>query len=99
MTGDEAIPDRQGAPDDAASAAAGRASLAAQLRQLEDFAARAASEGDSVPPQATEMIAHLREIVQAIDGLTASMAERETRPDADATEAHDRSAPREDDIA
>ena len=45
------------------------------------------------------MIAHLREIVQAIDGLTASMAERETRPDADATEAHDRSAPRDDDIA
>jgi uncharacterized membrane protein YccC len=68
--------DPLGAPDDAASAAVGRASLAAQLRQLEDFAARAVSEGDTVPPQATEMIAHLREIVQALDGLTRSMAER-----------------------
>lgn len=62
-------------PDDAASAAAGRAGLVAQLRQLEDFAARAVREGDTLPPQATEMILHLREIVQALDGLTASMTE------------------------
>jgi hypothetical protein len=61
--------------DEAASAAAGRAGLLAQLRQLEDFAARTVSEGDSLPPQATEMILHLREIVQALDGLTSSMAE------------------------
>jgi len=76
MTDDDAMADLSGAADDAASAAVGRASLAAQLRQLEDFAARAASEGDTIPPQATEMIAHLREIVQALDGLTRSMAER-----------------------
>ena len=75
MNDDDAMADPRGAADDAASAAVGRASLAAQLRQLEDFAARAVSEGDSVPPQATEMIAHLREIVQALDGLTASMVE------------------------
>jgi hypothetical protein len=61
------------AGDDAASAAAGRAGLVAQLRQLEQFAARATLEGDALPPQATEMILHLREIVQALDGLTASM--------------------------
>jgi hypothetical protein len=74
MTGD-GMADRD-AGDDSVNAALGRANLAAQLRQLEDFAARAVSEGDSVPPQATEMIAHLREIVQALDGLTASMSEQ-----------------------
>jgi hypothetical protein len=63
-------------PDDAASAAAGRAGLLAQLRQLEDFAARTVREGDALPPQATEMILHLREIVQALDGLSASMTEQ-----------------------
>jgi hypothetical protein len=73
MTSDESV-DRDA--DDVVNAAVGRANLAAQLRQLEDFAARAVSEGESVPPQATEMIAHLREIVQALDGLTASMTER-----------------------
>jgi len=60
--------------DEAANAAAGHAGLVAQLRELEDFAARTVSEGDSLPPQATEMILHLREIVEALDGLTASMA-------------------------
>jgi len=76
MTRDEMADRQEADDDDLVNAAVGRASLAAQLRQLEDFAARAASEGDSVPPQATEMIAHLREIVQALDGLAASMAER-----------------------
>ena len=61
--------------DGAGSAAAGRANLLAQLRQLEDFAARTVSEGDALPPQATEMILHLREIVEALDGLASSMAE------------------------
>ena len=79
MIDDDGTTDPHESADDAASAAVGRASLAAQLRQLEDFAARAVSEGDSVPPQATEMIEHLREIVQALDGLTASMAERPPR--------------------
>lgn len=78
MTMDDAILDG-GAPDpardDAASAAAGHAGLVAQLRQLEAFAARTVAEGDALPPQATEMILHLREIVDALDGLTASMTE------------------------
>lgn len=78
-------------PDDAASAAAGRAGLLAQLRQLEDFAARTVREGDALPPQATEMILHLREIVQALDGLTASMTE--DRPPADESDARDRAQP------
>ncbi|MFL5616899.1 MAG: hypothetical protein ACJ79A_00735 [Gemmatimonadaceae bacterium] len=62
------------AGDEAASAAAGHADLLAQLKQLEDFAARTVGEGESLPPQATEMILHLREIVEALDGLSASMA-------------------------
>lgn len=74
--------------DDAARAAAGRAGLVAQLRQLEDFAARTVREGDTLPPQATEMILHLREIVQALDGLTASMTEQHAAGGEPA--AHDR---------
>ena len=76
MTMDDAI-DRDAGQDpvrdEAANAAAGHAGLVAQLRELEDFAARTVSEGDSLPPQATEMILHLREIVEALDGLAASM--------------------------
>ena len=68
--------------DEAASAAAGREGLAAQLRQLEAFAARSVSAGEALPPQAVEMIARLREIVQALDGLTASMAREPEAPDA-----------------
>jgi len=79
--------------DDAASAAAGHAGLLAQLRQLEDFAARTVSEGDSLPPQATEMILHLREIVDALNGLTASMTEL---PPSDASPAQP--AGHEDDL-
>jgi hypothetical protein len=73
---DDAIHDEAGhepARDEATNAAAGRAGLLAQLRQLEDFAERTVSEGGSLPPQATEMILHLREIVEALDGLAASM--------------------------
>ena len=73
---DDAIHDDAGhdpARDEAATAAVGRAGLLAQLRQLEDFAERTVSEGGSLPPQATEMILHLREIVEALDGLAASM--------------------------
>ena len=97
MTGDEPTAGRHEPDEDAASAASGRASLAAQLRQLEDFASRAASEGDSVPPQATEMIAHLREIVQALDGLTASMTERSTPHQTEPADSRDRPGRMEDD--
>ena len=64
MTDDEA---------ELSSAAAGREGLTAQLRQLEEFVARTESSGDELPPEAVEMIARLREIVQALDGLTSSM--------------------------
>src|SRR5215218_9074295 len=76
MTMDDAMHDESRhdpARNEAANAAAGRAGLLAQLQQLEDFAQRTVSEGGSLPPQATEMILHLREIVDALDGLAASM--------------------------
>ena len=66
--------------DDAASAAVGRADLAAQLRNLEQFAARTVAAGEELPPQAADMIAHLREIVQALDGLAASMSDDRDAP-------------------
>jgi hypothetical protein len=78
--------------DEAASAAAGHAGLLAQLRQLEDFAARTVAEGEALPPQATEMIQHLREIVDALDGLTASMSE------APMSDASPRPGAQEDDL-
>lgn len=55
------------------AAAAGREGLASQLRELEAFIARTEAEGGEMPPQAVEMIARLREIVHALDGLTSSM--------------------------
>jgi hypothetical protein len=60
-------------PEGISGAAAGRAGLATQLRELEAFAARSEAAGDALPPEAMEMIARLREIVQALDGLTASL--------------------------
>ena len=50
-----------------------RDGLAAQLRQLEDFVARVKTEGEELPPEATEMVSRLREIMQALDGLTSSL--------------------------
>jgi hypothetical protein len=52
--------------------AAGRDALKAQLRELEDFVARAAADGDPLPPAALEMVQRLREVVSALDGLTTS---------------------------
>jgi hypothetical protein len=76
------MPDEEGMN----SAAAGRDGLATQLHALEEFVARSEAEGDALPPEAAEMIARLREIVQALDGLTASIAtERELPPDASAS--------------
>jgi hypothetical protein len=73
---DELLPD-QPTHDEAASAAAGRDGLVEQLRQLEAFVARSEAGGEALPVEALQIIARLREIVQALDGLTASMAERE----------------------
>jgi hypothetical protein len=66
---------------DLSSAEAGRAGLAAQLRELEAFVARSDARGDELPPEAIEMVARLREIVQALDGLTSSLAEAPLPPD------------------
>ncbi|MEP7001627.1 MAG: hypothetical protein ABI969_14165 [bacterium] len=62
MNADESVP----------VTAAPRDGLAAQLRQLEDFVAQAESEGEELPPEAVEMVARLREIMQALDGLSIS---------------------------
>ena len=51
---------------------AGRDGLAAQLRELEAFVAKSAADGEALPPEALEMMTKLREIVQALDGLTSS---------------------------
>lgn len=56
-----------------AAAAAGREGLATQLRELEAFVARSEADGEPLPPEAVEMIARLREIVRALDGLTSSL--------------------------
>ena len=63
MTGDQPPP-FDSAPGDG---------LASQLRQLEEFVARAESDGDELPPAAVEMIARLREIMQALDGLSSTL--------------------------
>lgn len=56
--------------------------LAAQLRELEAFVAKADAAGDEMPPEAREMVERLREIVSALDGLTSSLG----APDAPPTE-------------
>jgi putative acetyltransferase len=65
MTDDRSLP---------TAAGAGRDGFATQLRQLESYVADAESAGHALPPEATEMIARLRELVRALDGLTASFA-------------------------
>jgi hypothetical protein len=55
------------------AATAGREGLRAQLGELEAFVARTEAEGEELPPEAVEMIARLREIVRALDGLTSSL--------------------------
>ena len=66
------------AADGAPAAATPREGLAAQLRQLEAFVARAESDGDALPPEAMEMVARLREIMHALDGLSSTFDELST---------------------
>jgi hypothetical protein len=54
-------------------AAFSRESLADQLRQLEAYVETAESQGDTLPPEAVEMVARLKEIMEALDGLTTSL--------------------------
>jgi hypothetical protein len=62
-------------PDGLPNAAA-RDGLASQLRELEAFVAKADAEGESLPPEAKEMIERLREVVRALDGLTSSLRQK-----------------------
>jgi hypothetical protein len=55
------------------AAAAGREGLATQLRELEAFVARTEADGGELPAEALAMVASLREIVRALDGLTQSL--------------------------
>ena len=57
-----------------------REELAAQLRQLEEFVTRAELQGEQMPPEAVEMIARLRDIMQALDGLAASFGDVQPPP-------------------
>jgi hypothetical protein len=57
-----------------------RDGLAQQLRQLEDFVAETESQGGEMPPEAVEMIARLREIMDALDGLSASFGDLSQAP-------------------
>jgi hypothetical protein len=50
-----------------------REGLSDHLRQLEEFVAKAETEGGEIPVEASEMIARLKEIIVALDGLTSSM--------------------------
>jgi hypothetical protein len=67
----------------------GRAGLATQLRELEAFVARSEMEGGELPAEAIEMIARLREIVQALDELTASMSDPGQQPSHEASPPND----------
>jgi hypothetical protein len=58
-----------------ASTPSPREGLTQQLRQLEEFVARTESLGEEMPAEAVEMMARLREIMEALDGLSASMGE------------------------
>jgi hypothetical protein len=57
-----------------------REELTAQLRQLEEFVTRAQSQGEQMPPEAVEMIARLRDIMQALDALSASFGDVQSPP-------------------
>jgi hypothetical protein len=65
MSGDDMPPD----------AAAGREGLASQLRELEEFVAKSQAAGEPLPPEATEMVLRLREIMRALDALKSSFDE------------------------
>jgi hypothetical protein len=54
------------------------------VAELEKFIAEAQARGDAVPLEAYEMLARLRELMAALRGLTASLAQRP--PDEEASE-------------
>ena len=78
-------PNRDAAPardddDRDMSARLGGAEFGAHLAGLEERVAAADARGEAVPAAARAMIAHLREIVDALDGLTAALGRRPAPP-------------------
>ena len=67
-----------------APASSPREGLAEQLRHLEEFVTQATVQGEEMPPEAVEMIARLREIMAALDGLSASLGDDLSRVTTDA---------------
>ena len=60
--------------------AAQREQLEGQVGQLQAFLDAAASRGEEVPPEARAMLDRLREIVAAVDRLSASITQAGTEP-------------------
>ncbi|HET7457655.1 MAG TPA: hypothetical protein VFJ74_08360 [Gemmatimonadaceae bacterium] len=67
----------------------GGAAFGAHLAGLEARVAEADARGDSVPAEARAMITHLREIVAALDGLTAALGRPASSPPPAAGESGD----------
>jgi hypothetical protein len=53
------------------------------VAELEAFIAQTEARGEAVPPEARAMLARLRELMDALRGLTASFEERERASDQD----------------
>jgi hypothetical protein len=62
--------------------AAQRQQLEGQVGQLQAFLDAAAARGEDVPPEASAMLDRLREIVTALDRLSASIADAQSEPPA-----------------
>ena len=62
--------------------AAQREQLEGQVSHLQAFLDGAAARGEEVPPEARAMLDRLREIVVALDRLSASIAEARNDPPA-----------------
>jgi len=63
-------------------ASASRDGLTAQLRELEAFVTRSDAAGEQIPIEAVEIITRLREIIVALEGLTATLDPENTSPSA-----------------
>lgn len=68
------------ADDEVGGASASREGLTAQMRELEAFVTRSEAAGEQVPLEALEIITRLREIIVALEGLTATMDPGHTAP-------------------
>ena len=55
---------------------ADRTSLAAQVARMEVEIAQLVARGEAVPPEAERMLARLREVAEALEGLRESFEKR-----------------------